>query len=154
MNIEKLLDISAKNQRIFRAILLKTPKAQLLEIPQGFRNNIWWNIVHALVTQQLLIYVRSGQDPIIPRELIENFRKGTVPSGDASDNEIEQLCSLLESTAGNTLEDYNKGIFASYEEFTTSSRVVVSNVEDAIAFNAFHEGLHLGTVLSLQKAMS
>ncbi len=153
MNIEKLLDISAKNQRIFRAILLKTPKAQLVEIPEGFRNNIWWNIVHALVTQQLLIYVRSGQEPLIPRQLIENFRKGTVPNGGVSDGEIEQLSSLLESTANNTLEDYNKGIFTSYEEFTTSSRVVISSVEDAIAFNAFHEGLHLGTVLSLQKAI-
>ncbi|NAS12552.1 DinB family protein [Poritiphilus flavus] len=153
MNTDKLLDISSKNQEIFRAILLKTPREKLLQVPKGFRNNIWWNIAHAMVTQQLLIYVRSRQEPFIPRELIEKYRKGTVPDGRISDAEVEQLISLLKTTAPKILEDYRNGIFTTYEEFTTSSQVVVSSVEDAIAFNAFHEGLHLGAVLSLQKTL-
>ena len=35
-----------------------TPE-QLADIPYGFNNNIWWNIVHVVATQQLLSYYLS-----------------------------------------------------------------------------------------------
>ena len=60
---------------------------------------------------------------------------------------------FLFSTVEWAQEDYEKGIFKEFKEYTTSLNVTLKNVEDAITFNVFHEGLHLGVVLSLQKAL-
>ena len=51
-------------------------------------------------------------------------------------------------------EDYGKGLFKGYTEYTTSANVTLSSVDDAIIFNVYHEGLHLGAILSLMKLVS
>ena len=50
-------------------------------------------------------------------------------------------------------EDYAKGLFKDYTEYTTSANVTLSSVDDAIIFNVYHEGLHLGAILSLLKVV-
>ena len=50
---------------------------ELTKIPKGFNNDIIWNAVHNLATQQLLVYKLSGQSSVIPGELIDKYRKGT-----------------------------------------------------------------------------
>lgn len=151
--MEKLFDISLQNRKMLYKFLTGIPKEQLLKIPDGFRNNIWWNIAHVLVTEQRLVYKMSGLDVQIPEDLVEKFQKGTVPDGTAGDDEIEQVASLLIPTVEKTHSDYNHGIFKNFDEYTTSANVTLRNVEDAIAFNVFHEGLHLGTILSLRKLL-
>ena len=133
--------------------MTSTPKEQLLKIPEGYRNNIWWNIAHVVVTQQLLVYNLSGQKMKVPSNLIEKFKKGTVPDGTATDEELDSIKAFLFSTIEWTQEDYEKGIFNNFNEYTTSANVTLRDVEDAIAFNLFHEGLHLGAILSLQKTL-
>lgn len=151
--MEKLFDITLKNREILYRILEKTFKDDLLRIPAGFRNNIWWNITHVLVTEQLLVYKMSGLPMNVSDELVNKFRKGTSPDGTATDEEIKLVKDLLITTVENTRADYDKGIFENFNEYTTSANVTLRNVEDAIAFNVFHEGLHSGTILSLQKML-
>ena len=151
--MENLFDITLKNRQILYRILERTSKDDLLKIPAGFRNNIWWNIAHVLVTEQRLVYKMSGLDVQIAESLVEKFQKGTFPDGNATDDEIEQVKGLLISTVEKTQIDYDNGIFKNFKEYTTSARVTLRSVEDAIAFNVFHEGLHLGTILSLRKTL-
>jgi len=35
----------------------------------------------------------------------------------------------------------------------TTPKIPLNNVEDAIAFNVFHEGIHTGSILALAKAI-
>ncbi len=86
-------------------------------------------------------------------ELVNKFRKGTVPDGTATDEEIEEIQGFLFSTVEWAQEDYEKGIFKEFNEYTTSLNVTLKSVEDSIEFNVFHEGLHLGVILSLQKVL-
>lgn len=125
----------------------------LLKIPKGYRNNIWWNIAHVVVTQQLLVYKLSGLDMKVADELVDKFKKGTVPDGTATDEELDAIKGFLFSSIEWTQEDYENGAFKNFNEYTTSANVTLKNVEDAIAFNLFHEGLHLGVVLSLEKVL-
>lgn len=148
-----LFDITLKNRQRLHHILEKTSKEELLKIPNGFRNNIWWNIAHVLVTEQLLVYKMSGLPMRVSEELVNKFRKGTSPDGTTTDEEIELVKDLLIVTVENTSSDYNKGIFKNFNEYKTSANVTLRNVEDALAFNVFHEGLHSGTILSLQKSL-
>lgn len=149
--MRKVIDQTLQLRKGFYQILKTTPREKLLNIPKGFNNNIWWNIAHVVVTEQLLVYKMSGLNVEIPNSLVEKFRKGTVPDGTASDEEIELVKSLLFTTIEKTQADYDNGIFKNFNEYTTSANITLRNVEDAIAFNNFHEGLHLGTILSLQK---
>lgn len=149
--MNNLIEITLQNRKNLHSILENTSKEDLLRIPDGFRNNIWWNIAHVVITQQLLVYKLSGLQMRISEELVDKFKKGTVPDGTASDEEIQLITNFLLSTIQWTKEDYNAGLFDNYREYTTSAKVTLSNIDDAIAFNLFHEGLHYGSILALRK---
>lgn len=152
--MENILKTTLQNRKLLYKILDKTPREQLLQIPEGFRNNIWWNIAHVVVTQQLLVYKFSDLQMRVPQEFIEKFKKGTVPDGTASEEEIKEIAAFLLSTIEWMEEDYNNGLFKEYNSYTTSMNVTLNNVDDAIAFNLFHEGIHLGAILALQKVVN
>ncbi|WP_281541603.1 DinB family protein [Maribacter aestuarii] len=147
------LEFTLQNRKNLHYILNNTSKENLLKIPAGFRNNIWWNIAHVVVTQQLLIYKLSGIQMRIPNEFVDKFKKGTVPDGHATETEIKTIDELLIPTIQWTKEDYESGIFKDYHEYTTSAKVTLGNIDDAISFNLFHEGLHLGSILALRNML-
>ena len=124
---------------------------QLHKVPEGFKNNIAWNVAHMVVTQQLLHYKLSGLPCLVPDELIEKYRKGTSPSEEFSKEDFEEVKELFLGLPDTLIEDYKEGIFKEYNEYETSTSFVVSSIEDAISFNNFHEGLHLGAIMTLYK---
>ena len=64
---------------------------QLNKIPDGFKNNIIWNIAHLVVTQQLLCYKLSGLKCAISDEMIEKYQNGTAPLLAVSQEEFETM---------------------------------------------------------------
>jgi len=124
---------------------------QLNKIPEGFNNNLFWNIAHVVVTQQLLVYKLSGLPMVVSDEMVEKYRKGTKPEQDATQEEAEEIKELLFDTLHKLEEDYNNGIFVNYQEYPTSTGYVLKSATGAIEFNNFHEGLHLGIMMSIRK---
>lgn len=124
---------------------------QLHKVPEGFNNNIIWNVAHLVVTQQLLHYKLSGLQCLIPDELIEKFKKGTSPSETLNEEEVEEIKELLIGLPDTLEEDFNAGIFENYQVYPTSTGFVLTDIQNAIAFNNMHEGLHLGVIMSLTK---
>ncbi|MXO34979.1 MULTISPECIES: DinB family protein [Apibacter] len=124
---------------------------QLQKIPEGFKNNIFWNVAHTLVSQQILHYKMSGLNPLITNDWIENYQNGTFPRFVITEDEIDYLKSKLIITAEQLEEDFNEKKFESYTEFETKMGIVISSVEDAINFNNTHEALHYGIVSSMKK---
>jgi hypothetical protein len=151
--MDKHFEISMQNRKFLYSILKDTPKEVLCAIPSGFKNNIWWNICHTVVVQQGLIYGLSGLPYTIPEELAEKYKKGTRPEDVPEDAEIEQMKKLLFSTQEKIQEDYAAGKFKDYKAYETSVKITLNDIEEAIIFNGFHEGIHLGTVLALLKAV-
>ncbi len=151
---ENLFGIMLQNRRNLHTILTETPKEKLLQIPEGFNNNVYWNIAHTVATQQLLIYKLSGLQMRIPNELVAKFAKGTVPDGTATEEEMMMVADFLISTAEWLIEDYDTSLFQTFNEYTTSARVTLKNVDDAIVFNLLHEGLHLGQISLLLKQLA
>ena len=138
-----------------RKILLKVIEDLTLEqlhtIPKGSKNNIIWNLVHLLVTQQLLHYKLSGLHCLIPDDLIDGHRKGTAPTKEFTASEIEEIKELFIGLPATLEEDYETGIFKNYTEYPTSTGLVLDSMDTAINFNNFHEGIHLGIILGLKK---
>ena len=124
---------------------------QLNKIPEGFKNNIAWNIAHLVVTQQLLCYNFSGLDMTVSEEMVTLFRKGTSPQGVISEQDFEAYKKLFIELPLQLERDYENGIFIEYQEYTTSLNVKIMNIDSAIDFNNYHEGIHLGVILALRK---
>ena len=146
-------DATIKNRIILNSFLEKYSLEQLNLVPEGFRNNMFWNIAHTVVTQQLLIYNFSGLPMMVSDEMVAKYRKGTKTEHNASQAEVNEIKALLFTTIEKTKEDYNKSIFKLYKEYTVSTGSTLTKVEDAITFNNFHEGIHLGYILALKKSL-
>jgi len=146
-------DISLKNRAILEMFMDNLSLDELNKIPKGFSNNVIWNIAHTIVSQQVLVYGLSSVNPLLSSNLIEQYRKGTKPERDLTQAEADNIKKLLFSTIEKTKEDYHNGIFKTFQEYTTSTKSTLTNVDDAIIFNTYHEGIHLGYILALKKSL-
>ena len=144
-----------KNLRsISKKLIEKHTLADLNKIPEGFNNNIIWNMAHVAVTTQLLAYKLSGLPMHINDDLVNKYKKDTKPEGDLSQEEVDEISNLLISTLEQLESDYNAGMFKSYNEYTVSTTGnTLTNIEDALSFNLVHEGMHMGYVLALSRAI-
>ena len=149
--MQKHFDTLKKSRLLTLKAINSLTIEQLNKIPEGFKNNIAWNVTHLVVTQQLICYKLSGLKCLISDELIANFQKGSAPSYKISESEFEEIKKLFLALPDNLVEDYANGIFKNYNEYTTSVDVTLGNIDDAIIFNLYHEGIHLGIILQLKK---
>ena len=124
---------------------------QLNKIPEGFRNNIAWNIAHMAVTMELLCYGLSGLPMHLDNEQITAFRKGSSPEMEMTQRDFDLFCSKLESGVDQLEADYKSGLFKEFKVYPTSYGVTLHSVEEAINFNYVHEALHLGYIMALRK---
>lgn len=124
---------------------------QLNKIPDGFKNNIVWNIAHLVVTQQLLYYKLSGLKCAVSEGMIEKFQNGTAPLLAVSQEEFESITAQFLSLPEMLEQDFNNGVFKNYNEYTLSTQLTLNSIEDGIVFNTYHEGIHLGIILQLLK---
>lgn len=146
-------DVVLKNRKIMSSFIDAFSLEDLNKVPEKFNNNLIWNIAHLVVTQQLLTYSLSGLPMQISDELVEKYKKGSMVDGNVSQEEINEIKGLLLSTIEKTKEDYEKGVFNSFQPYTTSTNSTLKSFEEAMEFNNFHEGIHLGYILALKKSL-
>ncbi|MFC4267662.1 DinB family protein [Polaribacter marinivivus] len=144
-------DILRKSRELVVKELEGLSMDQIHKIPEGFKNNIAWNVAHLVVTQQLLHYKLSGLNCLCTDELIEAHRKGTAPTKTFTEEEFEEVVELLLGLPDTLQEDYEAGIFENYIEYPTSTGFTLTSIENAIPFNNFHEGIHYGIIRSIKK---
>lgn len=142
-------------QKTIREILIKILDSHSLEqlnkIPEGFNNNIIWNVAHCVSAQQSLVYKLSGVPTVVSEDFIVKYRKGTKPEGDVSQQEVDEVRELLSTTLEKTKNDFESGLFVEYNEYTTSMGFTLRNIQDALNFNNYHEGIHTGIIMTLRK---
>lgn len=125
------------------------------QIPQGFRNNIRWNVGHILVTYQLLIEHFAGKTvDSFPENYKGFFSPGTKPDDWGKDvpslsdlkgqlqNQTDKLTSILSGTLD---EPAAKPFEVGSEKLST--------VGEIVNFSIYHEGLHQGFVNALMHAI-
>lgn len=149
--MQQIFEITQASRNILSQILENNSLEKLNIIPDGFKNNLIWNIAHVVVVQQILVYNFSGLPMMVSDEMVEKYKKGTKPEHDATQAEVEEIKSLLNKTIAQTKEDFDNGVFKNYIEYPTSTGFVIKTAVDAIAFNNFHEGLHIGIIMGLRK---
>lgn len=145
------LDVTRTSRKMLSQFLKGYNLGQLNTIPEGHNNNLIWNIAHIVVVQQMLVYNLSGLPMKISDTLVQKYKKGTKPEQDATQAEVDEIYSLLTETIDQTEVDMNNDSFVNYQEYPTSTGLVLKNVNDAMSFNSFHEGIHIGAILSIRK---
>lgn len=146
-------DITFRNRAILKTFLETFTLEELNKIPEGFNNNIIWNIAHTIAVQQSLVYKLSGLPTLISHDMLVEFAKGTKPERKVTQEEVDEIKVLLSSTIEKTKEDFENEIFQNYHEYMVGTGSVLTNVVEAIEFNNFHEGIHLGYILALKKSI-
>ena len=149
----KHFEIAIFSRVIIVQLIEGLSEAQLNKIPKGFKNNIAWNLGHILVSQQLLTYKLSGLKCNVSNDFIDRFTKGSTAKPDISMEKVNHIKNSLIDTINQTEKDYNSGKFKEYQEYTTSQGFLLNNIEEAIQFSNFHEGIHLGIIMSLKKVL-
>jgi hypothetical protein len=124
---------------------------QLNRIPTGFNNNIIWNLGHLVAAQQGLCYARAGLKTIVDEQYMAAYKPGSKPTGPVTEASVNEIKLLLQSTLRQLDTDIEKTIFSGYTPFTTRYGAGINNIEDAVQFILYHEGIHTGVVLSLLK---
>jgi len=61
---------------------------QLNRIPDGFSNNLIWNIGHIIATQHKLIYIGSEVEGHIPDQIFNSYQSGGIAAGSGSAEKI------------------------------------------------------------------
>jgi len=127
---------------------------QLNAIPEGFNNNIVWNFVHLIATQQRLVYKLSGRPYVVAEDIIEGYKIGTKPEASVPKLQLNEYKQFLLTTVDQMEEDYEHGVFGNdFKTYTTSYNITLTKLEDAINFNNVHEGLHYGVIRALVRAV-
>lgn len=124
---------------------------QLNKIPEGFSNNLIWNIAHIIVSQQKLVYILSGLPMQISQNMLEKYQNGSKPKKKVTQDELEEIKRLLISTVNQTKQDFENGIFHTFNAYQTKTGFYLDSLNAAINFNNFHEGIHLGIMMQIKK---
>ncbi len=150
--MNKELQTFKKIRILIASVIEGLSTAQLNEIPEGFNNNIIWNIGNVIVSQQSVIYGRCKVAYTIPDDLFPLYKGGTKPKHDLSSDETNNLKDLILSSVNQLEKDLETELFQNYQPFTHGlTNIEVSTLSEAFNFLIFHESLHLGYIMALKR---
>ncbi|MEN9489058.1 MAG: hypothetical protein RL494_1323 [Bacteroidota bacterium] len=149
--MQATFEINLSSRNLLLQFLENHSLENLNKIPDGFSNNLIWNIGHIVVVQQMLVYKLSGLPMMVSDEMVEKYKKGSKPEHTVSEEEVNEIKKLLFVTLDQTKVDFANAIFDTYMEFTTGIGFTVKSAKSAMEFNNYHEGLHLGIMMQIKK---
>ena len=100
-----------------------------------------------------MVYGLSNRPLLVDSDLVKTYKKDTKTVNEATEEELALVKTLLFSTIEQTKTDYDNGMFKNFTPYTTSLNVTLSTVDEAIRFNTFHEGIHLGYILAMKNTL-
>ena len=118
------------------------------QIPEGFRNNIRWNLAHIYVTQNILLSDYGGKNIETPSRDLEMFAPGTKPADweeeaptlEEIKKQLEDQPAKLKEALSGQMDDEAKEAFMS-----------LPTVGEILNFTLYHEGAHVGIVKAIKK---
>jgi hypothetical protein len=149
--MEATFRIWQTSRELYQNFLDNYSLEQLNIIPAGMSNNLIWNIAHAIVSQQKLVYALSGLPMHIPDSLFEKYQNGSRPDEKTTQAEVDEIKRLLHDLVEKTQADFEAGIFKEFHPYQTKTGFHLGTLKEAMEFNNYHEGIHLGIMLQIKK---
>ena len=149
--MEATFRIWETSRSIYLKFLENYSLEQLNSIPVGMSNNLIWNMGHVLVSQQKLVYALSGLSMRISDSLFEKYQNGSRPDGKTTQAEVDEIKKLLLEMIEKTKSDFEARIFKEFHPYQTKTGFYLGTLKEAMEFNNYHEGIHLGIMMSIKK---
>ncbi len=125
----------------------------LFKIPEGFNNNIIWQMGHCITSQQRHMYMRSGLPMHISKTFEAAFQIGSSPASWTIVPDIAEVKHLLIYTVNRLEADLQAGIFRYYEPFSLPIGFQVTSHLQALQAANYHEAEHSGMILTYLKLL-
>ncbi|MET3698420.1 DinB family protein [Bacillus oleivorans] len=118
-------------------------------VPQGFNNNIRWNMGHIYLDQYLWIHALT-KDTDVPKEYNTWFGFSTSPANFTSETPtFAELKELLRKQPTHIKEMYGDRLEVEYPP----TEMGMHTMEQVLIRTIFHEGMHLQTILDILKCL-
>ncbi|GJM76913.1 formate dehydrogenase [Paenibacillus macerans] len=119
-------------------------------VPEGFNNNIRWNLGHVLLDQYLWIHALTKEDIPIPLKFNEWFGFGTNPSHFTEGTpSLGELTKLLRQQP-QLIREQNENRM---EQPFPPTGMGMHTIEQVLVRTIFHEGMHLGAILAIKRQL-
>lgn len=151
--MEKQFEIIRQTRKFLLTTIEELTTEQLNEIPEGFNNNIIWNLAHIVAAQQGVCYVRGGLKPVIDDQFFNAYKPDTKPTTYVDEAEIAKIKEWVVSTIDRLEQDYNSKIFEGYQSWTNRYGVEHRSIDDTLYFLPFHDGFHIGYITALKRVV-
>lgn len=121
-----------------------------MTIPEGFNNNLHWNLGHILAVSDRVVYGLSGREPVLPAAYKTYFAPGTRPSewqGEppAWDELIEELRQLPQRFRDSFAGKQNEPLA------DTNNFAKAETLGDLLMLNVSHMNQHAGFMNALAR---
>ncbi|MGE5702496.1 MAG: DinB family protein [Clostridia bacterium] len=117
-------------------------------VPQGFSNNIRWNLGHLYVDQYLWIMALTKEPIDFPQGFREWFDYGTSPAGWKGElPSLKELKALLAEQPKHIRDVYADRL----DETFPPTELGMNTIADVLVRTIFHEGLHLAAIQSIRR---
>jgi len=87
----------------------------------------------------------------ISDSLFEKYQNGSRPDGKTSQIEVDEIKKLLSEMVEKTKVDFESGIFKEFHPYQTKTGFYLGTLKEAMEFNNYHEGIHLGIMMTIKK---
>ncbi|WP_404451783.1 DinB family protein [Virgibacillus necropolis] len=119
-------------------------------VPNGFNNNIRWNLGHVYLDQYDWINAVTGESDG-PENFSTWFGYGTSPKNFTEHTPaLEELKRLLSAQINDIKEKYGEKLETEYPP----TEMEMQTIEQVLTRTIFHEGMHMQTILDIKKLIN
>lgn len=138
-------------QAIATYYMEKLPLESLVKIPDGYNNNMIWNIGHIISVGYSLNFSIAGLIPPADIAMIKKFRRGSFPE-EYTEEDIKWINEHLVSSVyaiGNLWAENKLSVIVN--TVTTELGNVINTPSDALAMTLVHDMLHFERIRLFRK---
>ncbi len=133
--------------------LAHAPRAD--RIPEGWNNNMRWHVGHLVLTPRRLVLQPLGIPLGVSGSYLKWFAGGTAPAAwsDEAVPSLEQLADEMIRTPADVLGRVGARLAERFEKPLEVRLATVRNGLEGLALSHVHDGIHLGCMMRLAKAL-
>jgi hypothetical protein len=151
MNHEVLLNQIDFVRKVTLKVLKDVTEEMADIVPEGFNNSIRWNIGHIFIDQYMWLYFKIPDELKLPDQYKELFGFGTKPADwKIQPPSLEELKALLRQQPVHIRQTFGHRLD---EKLIEPTELGMSTIGEVIPRTLYHEGLHVGTILSIKKVI-
>lgn len=128
-------------------------ESQADSVPEGFNNNIRWNLGHVYLSQERFAFAFAQEPMVVPDEFTELFGRDSKPSEwKVQPPTLPVLVQLLEDQTSRIEERLSNRLDEVVANpLTMPSGLTLKTIGEYLTFSMYHEGLHVQTIKMLKK---